>query len=108
MNLRKEAKGQQCQFRFRDVCNYDPETSVLCHYSPRGMGIMGGKPPDPSGGIGCSDCHNFIDFRDLSAERRILRDEMVCSGVFAQTVLNGILLTHELWVREGIWKRGTG
>ena len=105
MNLRKAANGLPCQLRFRTVCNFNPETSVLCHVATIGTGIMGGKPPDASGCIGCGDCHNFLDHRDLSAERRILRMEMIKSGEYARTVLDGILRTHQVWVEEGLWSR---
>ncbi len=107
-NLPKAAKGQPCQFGFKNVCNRNPETSVLAHYSPLGHGITGARPPDESAGVACYDCHNFIDFRDLSRERRLLRDDMVRSGEFACVVLDGILLTHLMWIRLGIWKRKTG
>ena len=107
-DLRKAARGRECQFGFKSICNRNPETSVLAHYSPIGHGIMGAKPPDESAGISCSDCHNFIDFRDLSRERRLLRDDMVRSGEFARVVLDGILLTHLMWIRDGLWKRKTG
>lgn len=31
-NLRKEARGRECQIRIPGVCNGNPETVVLTHY----------------------------------------------------------------------------
>lgn len=31
-NLRKEARGRECQVRIYGVCNGNPETTVLAHY----------------------------------------------------------------------------
>lgn len=63
MNLRKLAKGQDCQVRLPDICNFNPETTVLAHYRLSGTCGVGMKPPDLLGAWCCSDCHNVIDGR---------------------------------------------
>ncbi|VEI70653.1 82 prophage-derived uncharacterized protein ybcO [Serratia quinivorans] len=35
-NLRKEAKGRDCQVRMPGICNFNPETTVLAHYRMAG------------------------------------------------------------------------
>ena len=60
--LRDSAKGEQCTLNVAGVCNYNSETTVLCHIKTEG-GQMAGKPADYSACFGCSDCHDFIDRR---------------------------------------------
>ncbi|GAB0713900.1 hypothetical protein MZ16F90_35030 [Escherichia coli] len=36
-NLRKEARGRECQVRIYGVCNGNPETTVLAHYRMAGI-----------------------------------------------------------------------
>ncbi len=64
MNLKKQAKGRQCQIR-TDVCNKNPETVVLCHIHKPSLvgGGTGKKPDDIFGAHGCSACHDFVDGR---------------------------------------------
>ena len=57
-NLRKSAKGRDCQIRIPGVCNFNPETVVLCHLPGGGMG---GKSLDIHGAYGCSECHQMLD-----------------------------------------------
>lgn len=63
MNLRKLAKGKECQVRIVGVCNGNPETTVLAHYRLSGLCGMGMKSPDAIGAWACSDCHDAIDNR---------------------------------------------
>lgn len=62
--IRKAARGQDCTLRIPGVCNYNPETTVLCHSpylsSGRGMGL---KAPDEDACFGCSACHDRLDRR---------------------------------------------
>jgi hypothetical protein len=65
MNLRKEARGRECQIRIPGVCNGNSETVVLCHLNNKrlfGVGT-GQKVPDIFGAWGCSACHDLVDFR---------------------------------------------
>jgi hypothetical protein len=62
--IRSAARGQDCTLRLDGVCNFNPETTVLCH-SPyladgRGMGI---KAPDECAAFGCNACHDVLDGR---------------------------------------------
>lgn len=69
-DLRKFARGQDCQVRIYGVCNYNPETTVLAHLRVGGVAGMGQKPPTDLIGVhACSACHDAIDQRrktDLS------------------------------------------
>lgn len=60
--IRASAKGEDCTLNIAGVCNYNPETTVFCHFpsEDKGMGI---KSSDFSGGYGCSSCHDLIDGR---------------------------------------------
>ena len=58
--LTKSARGQKCQIRINNVCNFDPETTVLAHLNGGGMGM---KHEDFLGAYACSDCHDAIDHR---------------------------------------------
>lgn len=62
-NLRKEARGRECQARIYGVCNGNPETTVLAHYRMAGICGTGMKPDDLIGAWACSDCHAEIDRR---------------------------------------------
>ena len=60
VNLRKEAKGRECQIRIPGACNGDPDTVVLAHLSGGGMGR---KHSDLLGAWACSACHDGVDGR---------------------------------------------
>jgi hypothetical protein len=59
--LRKAAQGQPCQVRLNGVCNFDPATTVLCHFRLTGISGMAMKSPDLIGAWACSECHHAID-----------------------------------------------
>jgi Protein of unknown function (DUF1364) len=61
MNLRKLAKGQECQIRLEGICNFNPETTILAHFRISGISGMGIKSPDWLGAWACSDCHRHVD-----------------------------------------------
>jgi hypothetical protein len=60
-DLRKLAKGMECQIRIPGVCNGNAETSVLAHLRMAGITGTGQKAPDPLGAWSCSDCHTIVD-----------------------------------------------
>lgn len=60
--IRASAKGEDCTFNIPDICNYNPETTVLCHLPDESKG-MGLKADDISSAYGCSSCHDLIDGR---------------------------------------------
>lgn len=60
MNLRKAAKGRECQVRLHG-CNSNPETTVLAHVRKIGISGFGLKSPDLLGAWACSACHAYVD-----------------------------------------------
>ena len=60
-DLRKAARGRECQVRIPGVCNGNSETSVLAHIRLAGLCGTGIKPPDLIATIACSACHDEID-----------------------------------------------
>ena len=93
--MRKSAKGQQCTFQIPLVCNYDPDTVVLCHLpDDSGTGKMGGKSDDWIAAFGCSDCHDVIDGRVgemLGAEKEFY-------------MRRAMIRTWRVWIKMGIIK----
>lgn len=63
VNLRKEARGRECQIRIAGVCNFNPETTVLTHYRLAGTCGTGCKPDDAQAAWGCDSCHAAVDGR---------------------------------------------
>ena len=63
--IRRAARGQDCTLRLA-VCNFDPDTTVLCHSNfladGKGMGL---KALDTAAAFGCSACHDVLDGRRL-------------------------------------------
>ena len=60
-DLRKAARGRECQVRIPGVCNGNPETSVLAHIRLTGLCGTGTKLPELIATIACSACHDEID-----------------------------------------------
>lgn len=60
-DLRKYAKGQQCQIRLGGICNGNPETTVLAHLRLAGITGIAQKAPDVLGAWSCSACHAVVD-----------------------------------------------
>lgn len=93
MNLRKLARGRECQVRL-PCCNGDPATTVLAHYRLIGVSGMGIKSPDVIASWACSDCHDAIDRRRyLDFDRDFVRLAHA-EGVFrtqAQLIREGVL-----------------
>lgn len=89
MDLRKSARGEDCDVRLPGICNHDPETSVWAHLPGGGMGM---KRPDLIGCVACSACHDEIDRRT-----RILEAD------FARlSHLEGIVRRQEILIRSGV------
>lgn len=86
--LRKSARGRDCTIE-SEVCNYNPETTVLCHIDSeeKGMGI---KSPDYFAVFACSACHQALDGHDLDD-----RDWYINRA---------LLRTWGIWIDEGIIK----
>lgn len=72
-NLRKEAKGRECQVRLPGICNHNPETVVLAHFRMAGINGVGMKPNDMFGAWACSSCHDEIDRRTRKMDYEFVR-----------------------------------
>ena len=60
--------------RIPDVCNGNPETTVLAHVRIIGVSGMGMKSPDILGAWACSSCHDAIDRRaQMDLDRDFVR-----------------------------------
>lgn len=92
-NLRKEARGRECQIRIPSVYNGDPATTVLAHLNGGGMGM---KRPDTSAAWACSECHDAVDGRrNIEREFGYTSDDV--DGMF----LEGVIRTQEQLIAEG-------
>lgn len=58
--ITKSARGEDCQVRIPNICNFDSSTTVFAHLSGGGIGI---KVNDIHGAYCCSSCHDYIDGR---------------------------------------------
>ena len=65
--LRKAAKGMECQIRIPGICNFNTETTVLGHYRLPGICGTGIKPIDLIGSWSCYACHDAVDGRSKTA-----------------------------------------
>ena len=91
-NLRKEAKGRECQVRIPGICNHNHETVVLAHL---GGGGMGTKQPDLLGAFCCSTCHDAVDGRSMTP---------FFSGEIQRFHLDGVIRTQLIWINDGLVK----
>lgn len=73
INLRKEAKGRECQVRLNGICNHNPETVVLAHYRMTRLNGVGIKPDDIFGAWACYACHDECDRRTRKLEADFVR-----------------------------------
>lgn len=94
-NLRKEARGRECQVRLPGICNGNPETVVLAHYRMVGICGTGMKPDDLFGAWACSACHDEID-------RRTRRCDVTQARI---AHLEGVIRTQDALLKEGKVKR---
>lgn len=85
-NLRRSARGRDCQIRIPGICNFNPETTVLAHYRLAGTCGMGMKPDDEQGAWACSACHDEVDRRTRQLDETEAR-LMHAEGVFRTQAL---------------------
>ena len=71
--IRDAARGEACTLNIAGACNYNAETTVLCHLPDEDHG-MARKSGDLSGAFGCSACHDVIDGRVPNDEYKQHRD----------------------------------
>ena len=93
-DLRKAARGRECQVRIPGVCNGNSETTVLAHIRIAGLCGTGIKPPDLIAAIACSSCHDEID----------RRTRLVDAEYAKECALEGMARTQVIWVKEGFVK----
>ena len=94
MNLRKLAKGRECQIRLAGICNFNPETTVLAHYRLVGISGMGMKSPDIIAAHSCSACHDAVDRRtntDLEFYFMRLAHAEGCFRTIAKLIEEGVI-----------------
>lgn len=92
--IRNSARGEDCTFQIAGVCNYNPDTVVLCHLPDESHGA-GKKADDISAAYGCTACHDAIDRREWSQELEdnrewYLRRAMV--RTWRKLIANGIVV----------------
>ncbi|MBV8660373.1 MAG: DUF1364 family protein [Burkholderiales bacterium] len=94
--IRRTAQGQDCTIRLPDICNRNPETTVLCHSNQladgKGMGL---KAPDTAAAFGCSACHDVLDGRAPRPEGMTLDDVLMAFDA-------GVERTHQILRRLGL------
>ena len=84
--LRASAQGQDCTLRLTGICNFNPETTVLCH-----VGVSSGfgtKSGDNMAVFGCSKCHAEID----SSARHS----------YASDIVRALGETQQVWINSGL------
>jgi hypothetical protein len=92
VNLRKQAKGRECEIRVPGYCAPGNETVVGCHIRLIGISGYGLKAPDIFIAFGCQQCHDVCDGRmpsEYSYEQRRLM------------LLEGMVRTQAILLREG-------
>ena len=86
--LRASARGQDCTLR-TIVCNFDPETTILCHLPSEIKGVSN-KSDDFHAVFGCSDCHDAIDQHRFDP----LAELFYCHRALRRTL--------RIWVEKGL------
>ena len=94
-NLRKLAKGQECQIRIPGACNFNSETTILAHTQIKGTHGMGMKCPHLIGAWCCSNCHDIIDGRKKT---EFSREEI------ANFKFEGVIRTQVALIEKGVVK----
>lgn len=84
--LRDSARGQDCTLRLVGICNFNPETTVLCHIGTN-AGI-GTKSGDNMAVFGCSSCHNEIDTK--------------AKGFYGADIIRALGETQQIWIDSGL------
>lgn len=93
-DLRKAARGRECQVRYPGICNFNAETTVLAHLRHAGITGAGQKAPDLLGAWACSACHQEADRQTMLLDR-----ETAVHGFY-----EGILRTQYQLIKQGIIK----
>ena len=90
--LRDSAKGESCTLRLPNVCNGNPDTTVLAHlpFGGRGMAL---KASDDHAAYACSACHGVLDRRTRGS---------VDLAELYECCLRGLAETHERMRDKGL------
>ena len=99
MNLRKEARGRECQVRIPHECNGNSETVVLAHLNNKrlfGVGT-GQKVPDIFGAWACSACHDIVDGR----KKWSYLDTYISPQDIREMHTDGVFRTQNILLSEG-------
>lgn len=88
--LRDSARGRECQVRIPNICNFNPETTVLCHLNGGGTGT---KKSDAFASFACSSCHDVLDSRVKTDVDRWMIELWHRQGVER---------TQQIWLDEGL------
>ena len=97
----KSARGQECTIRIPNVCNFNPETTVLAHLNGGGMGA---KHVDIHGAYACSSCHDVVDGRVNHSYGTGVNDDVLDKVLAHIDHLEGVIRTQEIMISNGILK----
>ena len=82
--ITKSARNQDCTLRIPSVCNFNNETTVLCHKNGGGMGI---KHSPIHSCYGCSSCHDWLDNRSGVVDSKTRDCEFLRAMIETQSIL---------------------
>lgn len=91
-DLRKQARGRECQVRYPGICSFDTETVVLGHIRMAGITGMGQKAPDIMGAWVCDRCHGEGD----------RRTQLLSPEDAKRWFLDGVFRTQLQLINEGL------
>lgn len=90
--LRDSARNQDCTLRLIRTCNFNPETTILCHVGS--MAGMGTKSGDNMAVFGCSACHAVIDGTNSQGA--------VDNPNIHEDILRALQETQQIWIDKGL------
>jgi len=67
--ITNSARGENCTIRLPGICNGNPETVVFAHLNKVRFGSGRGIKSD-FGAYSCSSCHDSVDFRTMTLDRK--------------------------------------
>ena len=77
--LQAAAKGAECMMHVINICNHNPETTVLAHSRIAERGLSR-KADDTQAVNMCSACHDFYDSRTHQHISRSAKDQLFKSA----------------------------